>query len=94
MQNQDKRKNINPVAAMATGIVIGAGAAIAGAAVLRDKKNQTKVKKVMKDVKSQVAGYLEDSQKAIHEKKEAGEEKVAQSKEELKKVADSTKKVL
>lgn len=94
MQYQDKEKNINPVAAVATGIVIGAGAAIAGAAILRDKKNQTKVKKVLKEVKSQVAGYVEDSQKALHEKKEEGEEKAAQSKEELKKVADSTKKVL
>ena len=52
MKNQDKEKNINPVAAIATGVVIGAGVAAAGAALLQDKKNREKVKKVLIGKKS------------------------------------------
>jgi hypothetical protein len=94
MKNQDKEKNINPVAAIATGVVIGAGAALAGAAVLSDKKNQEKIKKVIKDVKKQVIGYAEDTQKNASNKKDEGKEKITQGKEDLKKIADSTKDIL
>jgi hypothetical protein len=94
MKNQDKEKGINPVAAVATGIIIGAGAALAGAAVLSDKKNQDKAKKVIKDVKNQLSGHMENMQKTVDKKKDEGKEKIAQSKQELKEIADSTKDTL
>ena len=36
----------------AVGAVVGAGVAVAGTLILKDKKNQEKVKKVLKDVKN------------------------------------------
>ena len=81
MKIRNKEKSINPVAAIATGVVIGAGAAIAGSAILKDKKKQEKVKKVIKGVKSQVTGYMEDMQKMADEKINEGKEKLSEGKE-------------
>lgn len=82
MKNKDEEKQTksNPLAAVATGVVIGASVAAAGAAILQDKKNRDKVKKVVKDVKKQVSGYMEDMQKKADEKKEVGKEKVEDGK--------------
>ena len=48
----DKRNGINPMVAAVAGAVVGAGVAVAGTLILKDKKNQEKVKKVLKDVKN------------------------------------------
>lgn len=94
MKNQNDEKTINPAAALATGVVIGAGAAIAGAVMLKDKKNQAKMKKAMNNVKNQFSDHIEQLQKTVHEKKDKGEEKITKGKEELKEVTNSTKNTL
>ena len=88
--NQEKQRKSNPLAAVATGVVIGAGVAAAGAAILQDKKNREKVKKVVKDVKKHVSVYMEDVQKKANEKKEEGKEKITEGKEELKKKTEES----
>ena len=88
--NQEKQKKSNPLAAVATGVVIGAGVTTAGAALLKDKKNREKVKKVVKDVKNQMSGYMEDMQKKANEKKEEGKVKVTEGKDVLKKKAEKS----
>ena len=93
-KNQHKEKNINPLAAVSAGVVIGAGAAIAGAAVLKDKKTQERVKSVVKEIKKQMTGYVEDIQKTVDVKKDEGKEKLTEAKKELEEVTDSTKNTL
>lgn len=98
-KNQEKQAESNPLPAVTTGIVIGASIAAAGvAAILQDKNKREKVKKVVKDVKKQVTGYVEDIKKKAEEKIEEGKEKVTEEKEELKhkakKSIDSTQDVL
>lgn len=46
--------SVNPLIAGVTGAVVGAGMAIAGAVAMSDKKNQAKVKAVVKDVQNKV----------------------------------------
>ncbi len=82
--DNEKQNNSNPLAAVATGVVIGAGVAAAGAAILHDKKNREKVTKVVKDVTKQMSGYLEDMQKKANEKTEEGKQSVIQGNEVVK----------
>jgi len=89
-KNQEKQTKSNPFAAVATGVVIGAGVAAAGTAILQDKRNREKVKKVVNDVKKQVSVYMEDMQKMAQEKKEEGTEKVQEGKKELKKKTEES----
>lgn len=49
-------ENKSNVMAAVAGIVVGAGAAIAGAVALADKKNQVKVKKIVKVAKTAQKG--------------------------------------
>jgi len=88
--NQENQNKSNPLAAVATGVVIGASVTAASAAYLKDKKNRDKVKKVVKDVKNQMSGYIEDIQKKANKKKEEGKEKVTEGKEILKKKAEES----
>ena len=89
-KNEEKQTKSNPLAAVATGIVIGAGVATAGAVILKDKKNREKVKNAVNDVKKQVSGYIEDAQKKAIEEKENRMDKVTEGKEELKKKAEAS----
>ncbi len=75
-KKQDKGKSsVNSVVAGVTGAVIGAGIAVAGAAVvLNDKKNREKVKKVLTNVKKQAISYMEGVQKQAQDKKGEVEE--------------------
>ena len=50
VKSQVKEKSINPVIAAMAGAVV-ASAAVAGAMIMSDKKNQDKVKKLVSDVK-------------------------------------------
>ncbi len=59
-QNEDKG-GINPVVAMATGAIVGAGVAVAGAVALSDKKNRDKVKVVLSNVTDRVKHYMKDN---------------------------------
>jgi uncharacterized membrane protein YgaE (UPF0421/DUF939 family) len=90
-KKQDKRKgSVNSVVAGVTGAVIGAGIAVAGAAVvLNDKKNREKVKKVLTNVKKQAIGYMEGVQKQAQDKKGEVEEKLVEGKEKVKKEVNS-----
>lgn len=84
--NQNKKGGVNPVFAAVTGAVVGAGAAVAGAFVLKDKKNRDKVKKVLTNVKDQAVGYMEKVGEEA--KKDAGiiSKKAAATKRKIKKV--------
>ena len=66
-QKQNKKmSDLNQVVAGVTGAAIGLGIGVAGtAAILNNKKNQEKVKKVLNHAKNQVNGYIDD----MHEKK-------------------------
>jgi uncharacterized membrane protein YgaE (UPF0421/DUF939 family) len=90
-KKQDKRKgSVNSVVAGVTGAVIGAGIAVAGAAVvLNDKKNREKVKKVLTNVKKQAIDYMEGVQKQAQDKKGEVEEKLVEGKEKVKKEVNS-----
>jgi hypothetical protein len=86
-QNRGK-DSVNPIVAGVTGAVIGAGIAVAGAAVvLNDKKSREKVKGVLSNVKNQVVGYMEDMQKQAQDKKTEVKEKIAESEKTVKKTA-------
>ena len=92
--NQKKgagKGGVNPVVAAVTGAVVGAGVAIAGAVALKDEKNRKKVKEVLTNVKDQAVGYMEDMQKQTQDKKSQIEEKLAEGKEKIEKVAKAAK---
>lgn len=62
-KKQEKRKTgFNPVVAVVAGAIVGAGVAVAGAAVL-DKNNRKKVEKAFTNVKNQAVGYIEEMKK-------------------------------
>lgn len=82
---------INSVVAAVTGVVVGAGVAIAGAVALKDKKSREKVKKVLNNVKDQAIGYMENMQKQAEDKKDEVEEKLVEGKEKVKKVTNVAK---
>lgn len=52
--NEGDKKNINPVMAAVAGAVVGS-AAVAGTILMADKKNQAKLKKVVGNVKDDLA---------------------------------------
>ena len=61
----DNKKNndgINPVVAAITGAAVGAGVAIAGAAVLRDEENRKKVTDTMHALKDKGMEYVDGMQ--------------------------------
>lgn len=94
-KKQDEKKGgINPVTVAITGAVIGAGVAVAGAVILKDKKNREKVKQAFTNVKDQAVGYMEDMQKEVKDKKGEVEEKLAEGKEKVGKITSSVKNSL
>lgn len=60
-----KKSNINPVAAVVTGLVIGAGAAVAGAIVLNDKNNRQKITTAVTDINDRVQGTMDKAEKKV-----------------------------
>jgi hypothetical protein len=57
MNHQDRsnqKPGINPLVAAATGIVVGAGAVLAGAIAVSKNGNQEKIEKVAKDVEKEL----------------------------------------
>ncbi len=84
MTNDKRKGSISPVAAAVTGAVIGAGAAVAGAAILRDEKNRAKVEKTLNKVKDQARGYIKKLEKSARQAQEEAESKNAQGKREVK----------
>ena len=66
---EDKQAKINQAAAVAAGVVIGAGITAASAA-LKDKKNREKVQKAVNRVKSKVTEQMKEMQKTTLKKKD------------------------
>jgi len=87
MVNENKS---NMMAAVA-GIVVGAGAAIAGAVALSDKKNQKKISDAIAKGQSMARNYAQDVNDKAKDTKEAVEEVVDTSKEKAKKLVKVVK---
>lgn len=87
-----KTTHVRPVVAAVTGAVIGAGVAIAGAAVMKDEKNREKAKKALNSVKGKAAEYIEDLQKQTQDQKAKAEDKLAESKKLLENTVSNGKK--
>ncbi|MBP9669797.1 hypothetical protein KBD75_00135 [Candidatus Woesebacteria bacterium] len=58
-------ENKSNVFAAVAGVVVGAGAVIAGAVALADKKNQDKVKEVLSKGKEVVKDYVKTANKQV-----------------------------
>lgn len=88
-QNQKKQNEgkggVNPVVAVVTGAIVGAGVAVAGAVALNDKKNREKVKKVLTNAKDQAVEYVEKMQKEMKEEKGIVEKELSKGKKKAKK---------
>ncbi len=93
MTNQNKG-GINPVAAAVAGAVVGAGVAVAGAAVLSNKKNREKIGKALNNVRNQAVDYVEGMKKQAEDKKDEVETKLTEGKVKMAKVTKSVRKSL
>lgn len=62
-----KVKNLSPAAAALAGVVIGAGAAMAGSRIFSDKKTREKVKETLLDVKEKIADSMEKAGRNLKE---------------------------
>lgn len=90
-QREERKSGFNPVTVGVTAAIVGAGIAVAGAVVLKDKKNREKVKQVLTNVKDQAVGYVEDIQKQAEDKKEQIKEKLVEGEEKVEKLVSATK---
>lgn len=66
--SKQKKKGKFSLIAGITGAIVGAGAAIAGALALKDKKNRNKVKKVLTNAKNQAENYVKKIKKGVKDK--------------------------
>ena len=89
MSNQNKQNDdkggINPVVAVITGAVIGAGVAVAGSVALKNEKNRNKVKDVINSAKNQAVSYMDGMQNKAEDKIIKEEKKLAESKKNVEK---------
>lgn len=86
MKDSKKDENdngINQIAAAVTGVLVGAGAVVAGAVILNDKKNKAKVDKAVEDVKSKARELKKDT-----------EEKMSQVGDKVQKLVEVAKEPL
>jgi len=71
MTNQEQKKQIkkksgiNPVAAAVTGLIVGAGATIAGAIALNDKNNRKKITTAVTDTNDRVQKTMDKAEKKV-----------------------------
>jgi hypothetical protein len=82
------KKGMSPVAAAVTGAVVGAGAAVAGAAFLKDEKNRAKAKKVLDGVKSKAQIYVKKLEKKAEVAQKEANDKISGGRKVAKKFAD------
>lgn len=68
-EQNESGTGVGTVIAAVTGVVVGAGVAVAGAVALSDKKNREKIKHVFTDVKNQAVGYIDGLQKKTQNEK-------------------------
>lgn len=91
-KKQNGKAGINPLAVGVAGAVIGAGVAVAGTAVFKNKKNREKVKNLLVNAKGQAREYIEDLRSSTKDKKKNVEEKLTNGKKEVKKISRLAKK--
>jgi len=84
---------INPLVAAVTGVVVGAGMAVAGAVAMADKKNQARVKDMAQDVKVKAENIVKDVQGKVQNKKSEVENKAKKLENIAKNTAKDVKKI-
>ncbi len=88
-QTQPTQGGINPVVAAVTGVVFGAGVAVAGAMALSNDQNQAKIHNAVDDVKSKVGEVKDKAQ----EEKDMLETKAKKLADIAKNAKDEVKKI-
>jgi hypothetical protein len=63
----DNKNGLSSTVVLATGAVVGAGVALAGATVLKDEKNRKRMKNLFTDVKEQALDHLTNAQEDVEE---------------------------
>lgn len=61
-KDKKQKSGVSPGLVLATGVAVGVGAAIAGAAAWQDKKKRAKIKAVISQVKKRATRYVQDMQ--------------------------------
>jgi len=78
---------MSPVAAAVTGAVVGAGAAVAGAAILRDEKNRARAKKILNNVKDKARVYVKSLEMKAETAQKDANASVTKGRKQVKKFA-------
>lgn len=91
-KQKEKKKGIDPVVVAFTGAAVGAGLAIAGAA-LTDDKNRKKIANVAHAVKDNVTNYIKEKQKQIKTEKKIISKRISDDKVKVNKLGELTKEV-
>jgi hypothetical protein len=81
----DNKQGISPLGAAVAGAVIGAGVTVAGAVMLKDKKNREKIKNAFLGIKDHTAHQLGEIKKHV-------EDTAQEKKKDLKEVEKKIKK--
>ena len=89
-----EKTDINPIVAGVTGAVIGAGVAIAGAALLGDEKKRIKAKKILSNVRDGAVNYVRDLENQIRAQEGVVEEKLAKSAKKVKLISGAAESSL
>lgn len=88
---KEQKKGVNPVVAMAAGLAVGVGAAVATSNALRNKKNKQKVNKIVSDAREKATVFI-DKKRAEFKSRSKSKPVVKKSVKIVKKV-NKTKKV-
>ncbi len=80
-----KNQGINPLAAGAVGMVVGAGA-VAAVTTLRDDKTRKKAKKLMDNLGKQAAGYVTVLKKEVDSRIKDTKKTATKKKKDIKKL--------
>lgn len=70
----NKNKKSNTVLTALGGAAIGAGIATTGTVLLQNKKNRTRVIKMVKDLKKYAKKYKDDAEKTLEHQKDKAED--------------------
>ncbi len=84
-----KKSGVDPIVAAVTGVVIAAGAVVAGALAMNDKKNRDAVNEKIDEVKDGAKKYVTEIKKTVNDGKNKLDKNIVKSKKEVKKSVDS-----
>lgn len=89
--NNDQKKNqgVNPLAAGAVGVVVGAGA-VAAVTTLRDEKTRKQAKKLMGTIGKQAAGYVTVLKKEVDNRIKDTKKATTTKKRDMKRLGKKT----